>query len=162
MVRAIYPGTFDPITNGHLDIIERASLLFDEVHVIVAINSKKQTLFSIKEREDLVRQCTQEWKNVRVSSHEGLTVEAAEKNGARVIIRGLRAVSDFEYEFQMALMNKKLRREVETLHLMSSEKFTYITSSLIRDLVSLGADVSEFVPALVEQSLKSRLLGKSP
>ena len=157
MVKAIYPGTFDPITFGHLDILSRAAQLFDSVDVVVAINSRKVTLFSLEERLEMILAVTSHLPNVTVSSFEGLTVDCLRQRGARVLIRGLRAVSDFEYEFQMALMNKKLANDCETVHLMPGEKFTYLSSSIIREVARLGGSVSEFVPLLVEKKLRERL-----
>lgn len=157
MVKAIYPGTFDPITNGHLDILTRAALLFEEVHVVVAVNVRKNTLFTLEERLDLIRKCTAPLKNVHVSSFDGLTVDCLRRFGAEVVIRGLRAVSDFEYEFQMALMNKKLDPGCETVYLMPSEQYTYLNSSVIREIAALGGSVTEFVPAPVEALLAKKL-----
>lgn len=157
MVKAIYPGTFDPITNGHLDILSRAAQLFESVHVVVAVNVRKTTLFTLEERMDLISGCTRHLRNVKVSSFDGLTVDCLRRLKARVVIRGLRAVSDFEYEFQMALMNKKLDPGCETVYLMPSEKYTYLNSSVIREIAALGGSVSEFVPALVERRLRERL-----
>ena len=157
MVKAIYPGTFDPITNGHLDILSRAALLFEEVHVVVAVNVRKNTLFTLAERLDMIRDCTSHLPNVHVSSFEGLTVDCLRRFGAEVVIRGLRAVSDFEYEFQMALMNKKLDPGCETVYLMPSEQYTYLNSSVIREIAALGGSVSEFVPQAVEARLRKKL-----
>jgi pantetheine-phosphate adenylyltransferase len=157
LVKAIYPGTFDPITNGHLDILNRASQLFEEVYVVVAVNVRKQTLFSLPERLELIRGCASSIRNVHVSSFEGLTVDCLRRFGASVVIRGLRAVSDFEYEFQMALMNKKLDSACETVYLMPSEQYTYLNSSVIREISALGGSVSEFVPASVEAKLREKL-----
>lgn len=157
MAKAIYPGTFDPITNGHLDILRRAAQLFEEVHVVVAVNVRKNTLFSLAERQALIRDCTKGLKNVHVSSFEGLTVDCLRRFGAEVVIRGLRAVSDFEYEFQMALMNKKLDPGCETVYLMPSEQYTYLNSSVIREIAALGGTVAEFVPAAVEAGLREKL-----
>jgi len=157
MSRALYPGTFDPITNGHLDIIRRAAQLFETVDVVVADNTRKTTLFSVKERVEMARACTRGLKNVSVLSHEGLMVDCLRQRKAQVLIRGLRAISDFEYEFQMALMNKKLDALCETVYLMPSEQYTYLASSLVRELASLGASISDFVPAEVEKSLKRKL-----
>jgi pantetheine-phosphate adenylyltransferase len=157
VVKAIYPGTFDPITNGHLDILSRAAQLFEEVHVVVAVNVRKNTLFTLAERQELIRKCTTRLKNVHVSSFEGLTVDCLRRFGAEVVIRGLRAVSDFEYEFQMALMNKKLDPGCETVYLMPSEQYTYLNSSVIREIAALGGSVTEFVPAPVEILLLKKL-----
>ena len=157
MAKAIYPGTFDPITNGHLDILTRAAHLFEEVHVVVAVNVRKNTLFSLDERQDLIRGCISGLKNVHVSSFEGLTVDCLRRFGAEVVIRGLRAVSDFEYEFQMALMNKKLDASCETVYLMPSEQYTYLNSSVIREIAALGGTVSDFVPPRVDEKLREKL-----
>jgi pantetheine-phosphate adenylyltransferase len=157
VVSAIYPGTFDPITNGHLDILSRAALLFEKVHVVVAVNVRKNTLFSLEERLELIRDCTTHLSNVHVASFEGLTVDCLRRFGAEVVIRGLRAVSDFEYEFQMALMNKKLDAHCETVYMMPSEQYTYLNSSIIRELAALGGSVTEFVPHLVETKLRLKL-----
>ena len=157
MVKAIYPGTFDPITNGHLDILTRAASLFEEVQVVVAVNVRKTTLFTLAERLELIRRCTSHLSNVHVSSFEGLTVDCLRRFGAKVVIRGLRAVSDFEYEFQMALMNKKLDSHCETVYLMPSEQYTYLNSSVIREIAALGGSVSEFVPTAVEGKLREKL-----
>jgi pantetheine-phosphate adenylyltransferase len=157
VARALYPGTFDPITNGHLDIIQRASQLFEAVDVVIAVNTRKSSLFSVEERVDMARDCTRELHNVEVLSHAGLMVDCLRKRKAQVLLRGLRAVSDFEYEFQMALMNKKLDTLCETVYLMPSEKYTYLASSLVRELAALGGDISEFVPPDVETRLRRRL-----
>jgi pantetheine-phosphate adenylyltransferase len=157
LVSAIYPGTFDPITNGHLDILSRAAQLFEQVHVVVAVNVRKNTLFTLEERLELIRNCTTHLDNVHVSSFEGLTVDCLRRFGAKVVIRGLRAVSDFEYEFQMALMNKKLDAHCETVYMMPSEQYTYLNSSIIRELAALGGSVSEFVPSMVETKLRLKL-----
>ncbi|HTP12999.1 MAG TPA: pantetheine-phosphate adenylyltransferase [Bacteroidota bacterium] len=147
---AIYPGTFDPITNGHLDIIERAVKMFDKVIVTIARNSSKNPLFSDKERIKMIREAVKEWSQVEVDSFEGLLVDYARKRKASVILRGLRAISDFEYEFQLALTNRKLNDEVETVFLMPSEKYTYLNSTIVREIARLGGDVSDFVPPVVK------------
>jgi pantetheine-phosphate adenylyltransferase len=159
LVKAIYPGTFDPITNGHLDILTRAALLFERVDVVVAVNARKTTLFTLPERLEMIRASSAHIPNVHVSSFEGLTVECLRRHGAQVVIRGLRAVSDFDYEFQMALMNKKLDPGCETVHLMASEKYTYLNSSSVREVVALGGSVSDLVPPLVETRLRDKLSG---
>ncbi len=161
MTRALYPGTFDPITNGHLDIIRRGAQLFESVDVVVAVNTRKASLFSIEERVDMVRASTRDLPNVTVLSHAGLMVECLRERKAQVLLRGLRAVSDFEHEFQMALMNKKLDAQCETMYLMPSEQYTYLASSLVRELAALGADISEFVPPEIETILRRKLGGKS-
>jgi pantetheine-phosphate adenylyltransferase len=153
---AVYPGTFDPITNGHLDIIERASVLFDKVIVTVAVNSSKKPLFSKDERNEMIRNVTSGFDNVEVDVFDGLLVEYAQKKKASVIIRGLRAISDFEYEFQMSLTNRKLAPEVTTIFLMPNEKYTYLNSSLIRELAKFNADISGFVPGYVHSKLREK------
>src|SRR5881397_2070864 len=149
MRRAIYPGSFDPVTNGHLDVIERARKLFDEVIVAVAHNDEKQPLFSLKERLNLLQQTVGKIDNVRIAQFDGLLVEFALQQKANAVLRGLRAVSDFEFEFQMALMNRKLEGNVETIFLMPKEEYTYLSSRLVKEIARLGGDVSKFVPAIV-------------
>lgn len=153
---AIYPGTFDPITNGHIDILERAAGLFEKVIVTVAINTGKSPLFSSEERLELIRSSIQHIPNTETAFFSGLVVDFARANNATAIIRGLRAVSDFEYEFQMALMNHKLAPDVRTVFLMPNEKYTYLNSTLIRQLSQFQADVSEFVPAVVLKALQEK------
>ncbi|HQY19826.1 MAG TPA: pantetheine-phosphate adenylyltransferase [Ignavibacteria bacterium] len=155
-ITAVYPGTFDPVTNGHLDIIERASDLFNEVIVSIAVNQNKKPLFSTDERKDMLVKVTGNIKNVKVDSFEGLLVSYADKLKANVMIRGLRAVSDFEYEFQMSLTNKKLNPEINTVFLMPNEKYTYLNSSLVRELASYDANVKEFIPDYVLQMLRKK------
>lgn len=150
---AIYPGSFDPVTNGHLDVIERARRLFDTVIVAVASNESKHPMFSVRERQQMVAKSTHHWKNVCVDNFEGLLVEYAVKRKACAIVRGLRAISDFEFEFQMALMNRKLRRDVETIFLMPKEEYTYLSSRIIKEIARLGGNVSEFVPSYVAEQL---------
>lgn len=158
---AIYPGTFDPFTNGHLDILERSSKLFDQVVVGVALETEKNTLFDVEARLDFIRSSIEEsgLSNVEVVSFGGLLMHFAESRGAAAIIRGLRAVSDFEYEFQMALMNRNLNPEVETVFLMTSSDYAFLSSSTIKSVVRLGGSVSGLVPQPVEVALKS-LYGK--
>jgi pantetheine-phosphate adenylyltransferase len=153
MKRAIYPGSFDPITNGHLDVIERALKLFDQVVVAVAQNDEKQPLFSLAERLDLLQQALGKMNNVRIVQFQGLLVDFAVAEKASAVIRGLRAVSDFEFEFQMALMNRKLESSVETIFLMPKEEYTYLSSRLVKEIARLGGDVSKFVPNVVAQAL---------
>ncbi|MBN8569033.1 MAG: pantetheine-phosphate adenylyltransferase [Ignavibacteria bacterium] len=153
---AIYPGTFDPVTNGHLDIIERASKLFDKVIITIAVNSSKKPLFTKDERMDMIKNVTKKFKNVSVDVFDGLLVSYAKKKKAAVIIRGLRAISDFDYEFQIALTNRKLEPEVNTLFLMPSEKYSFLNSSLVRELASFKADVKQFVPDYVFKKLKEK------
>ena len=156
MRRAIYPGSFDPITNGHLDVIERARKLFDEVVVAVAHNDEKQPLFSLQDRLDLLSQTAGKIDNVRIAEFEGLLVDFARKQEAGVVIRGLRAISDFEFEFQMALMNRKLDPAVETIFLMPKEEYTYLSSRIVKEIARLGGDVSGFVPACVAKALSRK------
>lgn len=153
---AIYPGTFDPVTNGHIDIVLRAKDIFDKVYVSIGVNPAKTPLFSVEERKQLLLQSLEGVDGVEVSSYSGLLVEHAREKGAVAVIRGLRALSDFEYEFQLALMNRKLAEEISTVFLMPHEKYTYVNSSLIRNLAQLGQDVSDFVPAIVQEALKRK------
>ncbi len=156
-VSAMYPGTFDPITLGHEDLVRRASTLFDQVVVAIADNpSSKAPLFSTEERVAMAASALADIDNVTVTGYEGLTVDYAREHGLRVIIRGLRAVSDFEYEFQLANMNRHLTDEVETAFLTPTEKYTFISSSLVREVAELGGDVSEFVSPKVKQALLER------
>ena len=160
---AVYPGTFDPVTNGHMDLIQRALAIFPRVVVGVAVVSGKETLFSVEERTEMLRQATRKWRAVRVEPFDDLAVAFAKRQGARVILRGLRMLSDFEYEFQMALTNRRLTPEVETVFLMPSAEYSYISSRLIKETVTLGADVRGFVPDFVAQRLKDRLaLSEAP
>lgn len=158
---AIYPGTFDPITNGHLDVIERAAEMFDKVIVMVAINTKKTNLFNEQERLDMAQKALKHLKNVEAVFHSGLTIDFARKVGAVSIIRGIRAVTDFEYEFQIALMNRKLAPEIHTVFLMPHEKYTYLNSSIIRELARFHQDVSDFVPECVAEKLREKFNGQS-
>jgi pantetheine-phosphate adenylyltransferase len=154
MRKVLYPGTFDPVTNGHIDIIQRACDLFDKVVVTVAINPTKTPLFSVKERIKFIVDSVKDFPKVSVDSFDGLVVDHAKNIGAIGIIRGLRAMSDFEYEFQMALMNRKLAKNINTVFLMPHERYTYLNSSLIRNLASLKSDVSDFVPPIVLEALR--------
>lgn len=153
MRRAIYPGTFDPVTNGHLDIIRRASGLFDEIIVAVASDSQKETLFSIEERVAMLEEATKDIEGVTVKGFKGLTVEFARQYGVNAVIRGLRVAGDFEFELQLALMNKKLAPDIETIFLMTKSDYSYISSSAIRWAASLEGKISEFVPPHVEKAL---------
>ncbi len=151
---AIYPGTFDPITMGHLDIIDRALNIFDRVIIAIAVNSAKEPLFSIKDRQQMIRQCfPDKYSRIEVDTVSGLLVSYAAKKGATAIIRGLRAVSDFDYEFQLALMNRKLERDVDTIFLMPGFRWIYISSSIIKDAARNGGDVCELVPEHVNTLL---------
>jgi len=156
MRTVMYPGTFDPVTNGHIDIIQRATELFDKVVITVARNPDKAFLFSVEERVQMLRESLSGFENVSVDSFDGLVVEHARVMGAIGIIRGLRAISDFEYEFQMALMNRKLDGTLTTIFLMPHEKYTYLNSTIIRHLAGLGSDISEFVPDPVRIKLQEK------
>ncbi len=156
-VAAMYPGSLDPITLGHEDLVKRSSSLFDRVVVAIAANTgSKSPMFSVDERVDMARAALSDIGNVEVTSYDGLTVDFAREHGLRVIIRGLRAVSDFEYEFQLANMNRHLTDEVETAFLTPTEKYTFISSSLVREVAALGGDVSEFVSPKVRKALTER------
>jgi len=157
---AIYPGTFDPLTNGHIDIIERALKIFDELIVAVAHNPHKNPLFTVEERVEMLKLVMKDMKGVKVEDFDGLLMDYAQKKGANVVIRGLRAVSDFEYEFQMALTNRKLNDQVETVFLMPAESYTYLSSRIVKEVVGLGGHVNEFVPEIVEQRLREKLREK--
>jgi pantetheine-phosphate adenylyltransferase len=156
MKKVIYPGTFDPVTYGHIDIVKRAVGLFDEIVVTVAVNPTKQPLFTTDERVQMLNESLKEFKTVTIDSFEGLLVEHAKQVGAIGIIRGLRQISDFEFEFQMALMNRKLSGDITTIFLMPHERYTYLNSTVIRNLASLHADVSNFVPPNVHDALKKK------
>ncbi len=156
MQNVIYTGTFDPVTNGHIDVISSTMELCSSVVVTVAINSGKEPLFSTDERVEMLKDSLKDFNNVSVDAFNGLVVDHAKQVGATGIIRGLRAVSDFEYEFQMALMNRKLAGNISTIFLMPHEKYTYLNSTIIRNLASLHSDVSEFVPPVVQEALKKK------
>ncbi len=153
---AIYPGTFDPVTLGHLDVLERASKMFDRVIIAASEGSAKATLFTLSERLEMLKSAAAKYKNVKAESFEGLLVHYAEKKDAKVIVRGLRAISDFEYEFQMALTNRKIFPELETVFLMPNEKYSYISSTFVREISKYGGEVSAFVPALVKRMLRRK------
>ena len=152
-LKALYPGTFDPITFGHIDIIERAGKIFDNLVIAVASNREKEPLFTIDERIDLIKKSLKDARNIEFTTFDGLTAEFAKSIGATAIVRGIRAVSDFEYEFQMALMNRKMQPDVETVFLTPNEKHSYISSSLVKDIARRGGDVSCFVPDVVKKTL---------
>ena len=154
---AIYPGTFDPITNGHIDVVERATELFSKVIVLVARNTSKTPLFSGEERTGMIREVFGKRKDVEVDMFDGLLVKYARQANASVIVRGLRAMSDFEYEFQMALTNRKLDRSIDTVFLVPHEKYTYLNSTIVREVARLGGDVSDFVPPNVRRRLIAKL-----
>jgi pantetheine-phosphate adenylyltransferase len=156
MRRAIYPGSFDPPHNGHLDVLRRAARLFDEVIVAIAFNDQKRSLFSSEERLLLLQECVGDLPNVRVVEFEGLLVDFALHHHAHAVIRGLRAVSDFEFEFQMALMNRKLEPTLETVFLTPIEQFTYLSSRLVKEIAMLGGKVDEFVPSCVASALRAK------
>ncbi|MBI1808022.1 MAG: pantetheine-phosphate adenylyltransferase [Ignavibacteria bacterium] len=153
---ALYPGTFDPITYGHIDVIERAREIFDKVIVTVAHNTSKQPMFTDEERVKMIREVVRKFNNVEVKCFGGLLVTFARKNHATAIVRGLRAVSDFEYEFQMALTNRKLADTITTVFLMPHEKYTYLNSSIVREIATFGGDISEFVPPSVRRHLMKK------
>ncbi|MCG9874007.1 MAG: pantetheine-phosphate adenylyltransferase [Leptospiraceae bacterium] len=150
---AIYPGSFDPLTNGHLDLIKRALQLYDKIIIAVATNSRKNTLFSVNERIDLIRNVTKEWDRIEIDTFDGLTVDYARKRKARIIIRGLRAVTDFDYEYAISLMNSKLAPEVETVFLMASNEHSFISSTIVKEVARHGRAVYNQVPELVNAAL---------
>ncbi|KUK10309.1 MAG: Phosphopantetheine adenylyltransferase [Clostridia bacterium 41_269] len=156
MPTAIYPGTFDPVTNGHLDIIQRATSIFDTVVVAVAEDSGKDTLFSLEERLEILREVTSSLKGVYVESFSGLLIKYVKKKGADAIVRGLRAVSDFEYEMQMAMMNKKMAEDIETVFFFTSTEYSFLSSSVVKQVASLGGCVKGLVPSYVEKKLKEK------
>jgi pantetheine-phosphate adenylyltransferase len=157
MRRAVYPGSFDPLTNGHLDVIERAARLFDEVIVAIAKNESKHPLFTQEERLKLVRRCIKHLPNVKADSFDCLLVDYAESRSAQVIVRGLRAISDFEFKFQLALMNRKLNEKVETIFMMPKDTYTFLSSRIIKEIARLGGDVSAFVPENVKRALAEKI-----
>lgn len=161
---AVYPGTFDPVTFGHIDLIKRAGKLFDQVIVAVACHSQKDTLFSVEERVGMLQTAVKDIPDVLVESFEGLLVDYVRKKKARAMLRGLRMVSDFEYEFQMALTNRRLDAEIETIYMMPKECYCYLSSKLIKEVAALGADLKAFVPGFVEEKLrkcfKNHVLGE--
>ncbi len=156
-VVAIYPGSFDPPTNGHLDLIERGSRLADEFVVAILRNEEKRVLFSVEERMEMLREAVAPHSNIVVESFDGLLADYAAKRGARLIVRGIRAVSDYEYELQMALMNRRLRPEVETVFLMAAEAYSFLSSRLVKEVIGLGGNIHGLVPPAIEERLKLRL-----
>ncbi len=156
MLTAIYPGSFDPITNGHLDVIGRASRLADRLVVGVLLNANKNPLFPIEERVELTREAVRQYPNIEVTHFDGLLVEFAEREQARIIVRGIRAISDYEFELQMALMNRRLKPDLETVFLMASEHHSFVSSRIIKEVARLGGDVRDMVPAHVDARLRAR------
>jgi pantetheine-phosphate adenylyltransferase len=154
---AVYPGSFDPVTNGHLDIIHRALEFVDELIIAILVNPEKQALFTVKERMEMIRKVLPENHRVQIDQFAGLLVEYARKKNARMIIRGLRAVSDFDYEFQMALMNRRLEAQIETVFLVPAEQYSYVSSRLVKEICALGGTVSGLVPEDVEKRMKKKL-----
>jgi len=159
MKKALYPGSFDPITNGHVDILERASKIFDIVEVAILSNPSKDPLFTVEERVEMIKDIFKEKENIQVSSFSGLLVDYAEKSGADVIIRGLRAISDFEYEFQMALMNSKLSPNLEIIFMMPRVEYSFLSSKLVKEIYSLGGRLSDLVPEQVDRALMKKFHG---
>jgi pantetheine-phosphate adenylyltransferase len=157
MRTVIYPGSFDPLTNGHLDVIQRATKLFDKVIVAVAQNESKNPLFTLKERVALARQATSHLPQVEVDSFDGLLVDYVESRSGQAVVRGLRAVSDFEFEFQLALMNRKLNERIETIFMMPKDTYTFLSSRIVKEIARLGGDVTSFVPVNVQKALKTKL-----
>ena len=153
---AVFPGSFDPITNGHLDIVSRALSIFNEIVMAILVNPEKRPLFTVGEREEIIRAAFRGNKRVRVDTFSGLLVDYAEKIGASVIVRGLRAISDFEYEFQMALMNRRLDQKMETVFMMPAESYSYVSSKLVKEVFQLGGRVTDLVPPVVEQRLREK------
>lgn len=156
---AIYPGSFDPITYGHLDLIERGSRLFNRLIVAILSNDSKEPLFSVAERREMLAQSVKAYPNVEVDSFNGLLVDYASQRGATALLRGIRAISDYEYELQMALMNRRLRPDIETVFLMAGEAYSFVSSRLVKQVIGLGGNISGLVPPLVEARLRDRLLG---
>lgn len=158
---AVYPGSFDPITNGHVDIIKRGLRMFDELIVLIAYNQNKKALFSVEERQGMIQEVIRDCKNVRVDKFNGLLVDYVKAAGANVILRGLRALSDFEYEFQLALINRRLNRDIETVFLMTGYKWFYTSSTIINEAASLGGSVRGLVPEVVYQKLQEKFTTKN-
>jgi pantetheine-phosphate adenylyltransferase len=154
---AIYPGTFDPVTNGHLDLIGRGEKMFDHLIVAVLRNVEKEPLFSVDERVDMLREVTKQWDSVEVDVFDGLLIDYARKRGGGVILRGIRAISDYEYELQMALMNRKLEPRLETVFMLPAESYSYLSAKLVREIAHLGGPLAGLVPPIVEQRLRSKV-----
>ncbi len=153
----VYPGTFDPVTYGHIDVVKRVAALYDKVYVAVAVSERKDTLFTVDERVAMLKEAVSKYDNVEVERFEGLVVDYALRKSAKVVIRGIRMISDFEYEFQMALTNRQLQPQVETVFMMPNAEYSYLSSRLIKEIASLGADVSKFVPPHVEEQLREKV-----
>ncbi len=156
-VIAIYPGSFDPLTNGHLDLVERGAKIFDELIVAILRNPEKQALFSVEERREMIEAMTKRYDNVRVDTFDGLMVDYATRVGATAVLRGIRAISDYEYELQMALMNRKLEPRLETVFMMPAEAYSYLSSRLVREIAGLGGSVHGLVPEMVEKKLRNKV-----
>ncbi len=156
-VIAIYPGSFDPVTNGHLDLIARGAMIFDKLIVAVARNLEKEPLFAVKERVEMLEAVTFDWKNVEVDVLDGLLMDYARAHSARVVLRGIRAVSDYEYELQMAMMNRKIEPQIETVFMLPGEAYSYLSSRLVKELAALGGPVKGLVPPLVEERLRAKV-----
>ncbi|HEY6251302.1 MAG TPA: pantetheine-phosphate adenylyltransferase [Candidatus Angelobacter sp.] len=159
-VRAIYPGSFDPLTNGHLDLIERGSKIFEELIVAILRNAEKDPLFTVSERREMLEQMVKPFPNVRIDVFEGLLVAYAVQKKAKVLLRGIRAISDYEYELQMALMNRKLQPQLETVFMMPAEAYSYLSSRLVKEIFRLGGSARGLVPELVEQKLREKFAGE--
>jgi len=158
---AVYPGSFDPITNGHLNIIERATNIFDKIIVGVANNPKKSTLFSAPERIDMIKEVTKNLEKVKIQSFSGLLIDFMKSNKANIIIRGMRAISDFEHESQLALMNKRLAPEIETIFMVTCSEYSYLDSSIVKEIASLNGCINQLVPEIVEKKLREKLFNKN-
>ena len=154
---AIYPGSFDPVTNGHLDLIARGAMIFDKLIVAVAHNMEKDPLFAVKERVELLETVTFDWKNVEVDVFDGLLMDYARSKNARVVVRGIRAVSDYEYELQMAMMNRHIEPSVETVFMLPAQQYSYLSSRLVKELARLGGSIKDLVPPIVEERLRAKV-----
>jgi pantetheine-phosphate adenylyltransferase len=154
---AIYPGSFDPVTNGHLDLIERGAKLFDRLVVAVLQNLEKDPLFTVPERVEMLREVTRRWQNVEVDVFDGLLVDYARRRNAQVLLRGIRAISDYEYELQMALMNRKMEPKIETVFMMPAETYSYLSSRLVREIARLGGPLKDLVPLVVEEHIRAKI-----
>ncbi len=159
-MRAVYPGSFDPVTNGHIDLIHRSAALFDQVIIAILKNTAKTPLFTVEERIEMLNSSVCDLENVTVAAFEGLLVDFVEEIGASVIVRGIRAVSDYEYELQMALMNRRLSNKVETVFMLPAESYSFLSSKLVKEIAELGGNISEFVPADVEKRVRGKFRGR--